>query len=101
MNEMPKALAEDLAFTQKDLEELERAWSMPIIFGEDCSEVTPEMAVHFSRVNPPDISKKPAVHKTLLHQCRRAGFPGLLRHWCFDLRVSGSINRYAIGVKLV
>ena len=50
MTEMTKELAEELAFTQK---ELERARYMPITFDEDCLEVTPEMAVRFHRVNPP------------------------------------------------
>ena len=58
MNEMSKALGEDLAFTQKDLEELERARGMPISFDEDCPEVTPEMAIHFRRVNPPRHQQK-------------------------------------------
>ncbi len=51
--EMTGELAEELAFSQKDLEELERARNMPITFDEDCPEVTPEMAVRFRRVNPP------------------------------------------------
>ena len=51
--EMTKELAEELAFTPKELEELERARNMPITFDEDCPEVTPEMAIRFRRVNPP------------------------------------------------
>lgn len=42
----------DLAFTQKELEELERARAMPITFDEDCPEVTPAQAIKFRRVNP-------------------------------------------------
>ena len=42
----------ELAFTQRQLEELERARSMPIVFDEDCPEITPEQAVKFRRVNP-------------------------------------------------
>ncbi|MCI8551965.1 MAG: hypothetical protein HFF56_03060 [Lawsonibacter sp.] len=42
----------ELAFTQKELDELERARAMPITFDEDCPEVTPEQAVRFRRVNP-------------------------------------------------
>lgn len=42
----------DLAFTQKELEELERARAMPITFDEDCPEVTPAQAMKFRRVNP-------------------------------------------------
>lgn len=42
----------ELAFTEEDLHELERARSMPITFDEDCSETTPERATRFRRVNP-------------------------------------------------
>ena len=42
----------ELGFTQKELEELARARSMPITFDEDCPEVTPEQAIKFRRVNP-------------------------------------------------
>ena len=42
----------ELAFTQKELEELKRARTMPIVFDEDCPEITPEQAVRFRRVNP-------------------------------------------------
>lgn len=42
----------ELAFTEDDLKELERARSMPITFDEDCPETTPERAVKFKRVNP-------------------------------------------------
>ncbi|USF27406.1 hypothetical protein N510_002352 [Firmicutes bacterium ASF500] len=42
----------ELAFTQRQLEELEQARSMPIVFDEDCPEITPEQAVKFRRVNP-------------------------------------------------
>ncbi len=41
-----------LAFTQEELAELERAKSMPITFGENCPETTPERAMKFKRVNP-------------------------------------------------
>ena len=51
--DMTKEQAEELTFTDKELEELERARSMPITFDEDCPETTPEMAVKFRRVNPP------------------------------------------------
>ena len=42
----------ELAFTEEDLKELERARSMPITFDEDCPETTPERAIKFKRVNP-------------------------------------------------
>ena len=31
---------------------------MPIVFDEDCPEVTPEKAVKFRRVNPPKIKNE-------------------------------------------
>ncbi len=43
---------DELAFTQEELKELERARSMPITFDEDCPETTPERAMKFRRVNP-------------------------------------------------
>lgn len=49
--DMAKELQEELAFTQKELKELERARTMPITFDEDCPETTPEQAVKFRRVN--------------------------------------------------
>ena len=51
--DMTKEQVEELAFTEKELEELERARNMPITFDEDCPETTPEKAVKFRRVNPP------------------------------------------------
>ena len=43
----------ELAFTEEELRELENARKMPIVFDEDCPEVTPEQPVKFKRVNPP------------------------------------------------
>lgn len=45
-------LAQELAFTQDEQAELERARTMPITFDEDCPETTPERALRFRRVNP-------------------------------------------------
>ena len=42
----------ELAFTAEELEQLQRARSMPIVFDEDCPETTPERAMKFRRVNP-------------------------------------------------
>ncbi len=50
--DMPRKAMNELAFTKEELEELERARSMPITFDEDCPETTPERAVKFRRVNP-------------------------------------------------
>lgn len=50
--DMTRELKEELAFTQEELKELERARTMPITFDEDCPETTPEQAMKFRRVNP-------------------------------------------------
>ena len=42
----------ELAFSQEELDELKRARSIPIVFDEDCQEITPEQAIKFRRVNP-------------------------------------------------
>ncbi len=42
----------ELAFSQEELDELKRARSIPIVFDEDCPEITPEQAIKFRRVNP-------------------------------------------------
>lgn len=58
---LPDELLEELKFTEDELEELERARNMEIVFDEDCPETTPERAVRFRRVNPPrgSIMKQP------------------------------------------
>ena len=56
--DLTKEQIEELAFTEKELEELERARNMPITFDEDCLETTPEKAVKFRRVNPPKQQQK-------------------------------------------
>lgn len=45
-------LAQELAFTQDERDELDRARTMPVTFDEDCPETTPERALRFRRVNP-------------------------------------------------
>lgn len=45
-------LVQELAFTQDEQAELERARTMPITFDEDCPETTPERALRFRRVSP-------------------------------------------------
>ena len=52
-DDLTREQAGELTFTDKELEELERARSMSITFDEDCPETTPEKAVKFRRVNPP------------------------------------------------
>lgn len=49
---MTKEMMRELAFSEEELKELERARSMPITFDEDCPETTPERAIKFRRVNP-------------------------------------------------
>lgn len=50
--DISKELLNQLAFTEEELKELERARTMPVTFDEDCPETTPEQAVKFRRVNP-------------------------------------------------
>ena len=42
-----------LRYTKEDIEELKQAAKRPIVFDEDCPEVTPDKARKFKRVNPP------------------------------------------------
>ena len=51
-------VAEELTFTVEEIEEIKKAREMPIVFDEDCPEVTPEKAVKFRRVNPPKIKNQ-------------------------------------------
>ena len=46
-------VAEELTFIAEGIEEIKKAGEMPIVFDEDCPEVTPEKAVKFHRINPP------------------------------------------------
>ena len=43
----------ELAFTEKELNELAKARTMPITFDDDCPETTPERTLKFHRVNLP------------------------------------------------
>jgi len=52
-NTLPASLAEELAFSDDEIEELKIAREKPIVFDEDCPETTPEKAMKFRRVNPP------------------------------------------------
>lgn len=45
-------LAQELAFTQDERDQLDQAQTMPVTFDEDCPETTPERALRFRRVNP-------------------------------------------------
>ena len=51
-------VAEELTFTAGEIEEIKKAREMPIVFDEDCPEVTPEKAVKYRRVNPPKIKNQ-------------------------------------------
>lgn len=50
--DLTREVINELAFTPEEVEELERAKTMPITFDEDCPETTPERAMKFRRVNP-------------------------------------------------
>ena len=60
MSKMTDALQKELAFTDEEQKELDRARKMPITFDADCPETTPERALKFKRVNPPRKSSNPA-----------------------------------------
>ena len=42
-----------LRYTKEDIEELKQAAKRPIVFDEDCPEVTREKVGKFRRFNPP------------------------------------------------
>lgn len=67
MNSMTEELKKELKFTEEEMKELEKARRIPITFDEDCTEITPEKAVKFQRVNPP----KRLTGKNLIHAERR------------------------------
>ena len=52
MIELSDETKRELAFSEEEKKELERARTMPITFDEDCPETTPERALRFRRVNP-------------------------------------------------
>ncbi|MBQ2675715.1 MAG: hypothetical protein IJG07_13750 [Prevotella sp.] len=52
LSDIPIKDQQELAVTPAELEELERARSMPITVDEDSPETTPERAMKFRRVNP-------------------------------------------------
>ena len=53
ISEMTISTVTELAFTEDELKELERAREKEIVFDEECPETTPERALRFKRVNPP------------------------------------------------
>lgn len=59
-SEMTPEMLKELAFTQEEIDELNRSREMPITFDEDCPETTPERAVRFYRVNPPNKTAPPS-----------------------------------------
>ena len=52
MIELSDEIKRELAFSEEEKKELERARTMPITFDEDCPETTPERALRFRRANP-------------------------------------------------
>ena len=53
MFELSEEMKRELAFSEEEKKELEKARSMPITFDAECPETTPERALRFRRVNPP------------------------------------------------
>ena len=53
ISDMTIRTVSELAFTEDELKELERAREKEIVFDEECPETTPERALKFRRVNPP------------------------------------------------
>lgn len=53
ISDMTTDTVRELAFTEEELKELERARKREIVFDEECPETTPERALKFKRVNPP------------------------------------------------
>ena len=52
MIELSDEIKRELAFSEEEKKELEKARNIPITFDEDCPETTPERALRFRRVNP-------------------------------------------------
>ena len=52
-DEIASEVAKELAFSEEELRELDRAKAKEIVFDEDCPETTPDRALKFKRVNPP------------------------------------------------
>lgn len=52
VEQFTKEQLKDLAFTQEEIMQLEKARKMPLSFDEECPETTPELALKFKRVNP-------------------------------------------------
>ena len=57
-SKMAPEMLKELAFTQEEIDELNHSREMPFTFDEDCPETTPERAVRFYRVNPPNRNAK-------------------------------------------
>ena len=43
---------EEMTFNKEELKEIKKAREMPVVFDDDCPEVTPEKAMKFRRINP-------------------------------------------------
>ena len=48
-NKLTEKQIRELAFTEEERRELDRARQMPFVYDEDCPPVTPEMAKKFRR----------------------------------------------------
>ncbi len=60
MIDLSEEMKKELAFSEEEKQELEKAKSMPITFDADCPETTPERAIRFKRVNPTRTTGAPA-----------------------------------------
>ena len=58
INNISPDLISELAFSEEELKELDRARTKEITFDVDCPETTPERAKRFRRVNPPRGTKR-------------------------------------------
>ena len=52
IRDIDNIVEEEMNFNKEELKEIERAREMPVVFDDDCPEVTPEKAMKFRRINP-------------------------------------------------
>ena len=52
IRDIDNIVEEEMTFNKEELKEIKRAREMPVVFDDDCPEVTPEKAMKFRRVNP-------------------------------------------------
>ena len=52
IRDIDNIVEEEMTFNKEELKEIKRAREMPVVFDDDCPEVTPEKAMKFRRINP-------------------------------------------------